>query len=116
MPELTPIGPIAAIIGALISAGIGGLITYFVVVARKSVTFWIANSEDLTAPLQSAHPVISFKMGDLELKNLNRGSVLIKNTGNRAVTNVQFEIDIPGSHEHYITEPVSDDQKLRESV
>ena len=59
---------------------------------------------------------MSFKIDDIELKNLNRGSVLVKNTGNRAISNLEFEIQVPDIHEHYLTQAVSENEKLRSSM
>jgi hypothetical protein len=50
--NLALVGPFAPIIGALIGALIASLVTYFVVVRRKHLVFWIRNSEDIALPLR----------------------------------------------------------------
>jgi hypothetical protein len=91
-------GPIAPIVGAMVGALIAAAVTYFVVVKRKRVTFWIRETEDLTAPLRKHHPDISIKIGNNEYKNMNKGSVLIRNMGNQAVENFAFDVALPGRH------------------
>jgi hypothetical protein len=72
MPDLTPIQPIAAIIGALITAAVSALVTYSLVAKRKTVTFWVSESEDVTLPLRRHHNDIVFKVSGREFLNLNR--------------------------------------------
>jgi hypothetical protein len=50
MPDLSGIQPIAAIIGAIITATTAIVVAYFIVAKRKRVAFWIEPSIDLTLP------------------------------------------------------------------
>ena len=66
-------GPISPIAGALAGAAIGGAITYFYVVKRKAVAFWISKSEDLTLPLQRHNQQIVLKIGNDEMFEVDKG-------------------------------------------
>src|SRR5262245_21523708 len=96
--DLTPIQPVAAIIGALITAGIASAVTFFVVVKRKVVTFWVAPTIELTGEMKKQHERISFKIDDKEFRDLHRAQVSVRNTGNAAISNFCFDILIPGEH------------------
>jgi hypothetical protein len=114
--DLTAIQPVAAIIGAIITATVSVLVTLFVVVKRKRVTFVISPSEDLTLVLRQSHKFIVIKWGDRELLNLNKGSVIVKNTGNSSISHFHFEIMVQGKHPFCIADVVSPDPKLRSEV
>ena len=116
MPDLTPIQPVASIIGAIITAAAASLVTYFVVTKRKVIKFWIGESEDITAPLKKEHPAIVFKVGERELPNLNRATIAAKNVGNTAVANLHFEINIEGDHQNAFFVITAKSPTLKEAI
>jgi hypothetical protein len=114
--QLAYIGPLAPIIGGFVGASIGAFVTYYLVLVRKAVTFLVGKSEDITLPLRQEHDFIEFKIGDRTLLNLNRASVIVRNSGNGAITDFCFDIEIPGRHPHYLAKLVTNDVDLRNSV
>jgi hypothetical protein len=108
--------PLVTIFGPIIGAIIGALVTYFVVVKRKTVTFWISKSDDLTLPLRQEHDLIVFKIGERAMPNLNMARIHVKNTGNTPIKDFGFDIEIPGSHPHYLAKTIVDDRKIKESI
>ncbi len=93
MPDLMSIQPIAAIIGAIISAGIAAIVTYFVVVKRKGVTFIVST-----------------------WTRLNRAVIRIKNSGNDVISGFEFDVMIPGVHPLRLADRLSKDIKLHDDV
>lgn len=91
------LGPITPVIGNLLSAAAGALVVWLWTSKRKVLTFTVRVSEDLTLPLQQHHPNLAFRIGEYEMFNLNPGSVRIRNTGNTSISNVEFEITVPGT-------------------
>jgi hypothetical protein len=112
---LNMVGPLAPLIGALISAVIAALVTYLVVVQRKKVAFWIATNESLVPP-QNRHQNIVFKIGDKEMPRLNRGGIQVKNLGNSCIPRFAFELELLGEHPVCIAEVAARDAKLRDDV
>lgn len=114
MPEWwsSTVGPAAPIIGALLSAIIGGVITLVFIHKRKQLTFTMGKSEDLTSPLKQHHGLISFKFGLREVSNLNRATVRVKNSGNTTLKDVKFDVMIYGSHPFHISEVSMRDANL----
>jgi hypothetical protein len=110
------VGPIAPIIGAVIGAMIAAAVTYYLVVKRKSLGFWITKTEDLTSSLQRHHQQIVVSVGGQGFLNLNRASVLIKNTGNTSIGDFKFDIHIPGEHQGYLSNVVVADNDLRDAI
>jgi hypothetical protein len=110
------IGPAAPIVGAIAGAIIGAVVTLYFVLKRKRVAFYVTPSEDITIPLQQHKRHIGFKLGDRELLNLNRGSVLVVNRGNTAIQDFTFDIVINGDHQFAAAELNSDDVKLVNAV
>jgi hypothetical protein len=98
------IGPAAPIVGALLSAIIGGAITLLIVHKRKKLTFIVRKSEDLTAPLKQHHGLISFRFGLRDVNSLNRAAVRVRNTGNTTIKDVKFSVLIFGTHAFHISE------------
>jgi hypothetical protein len=113
MPDFGPLSPILA---ALASAIITALVTYYVVAQRRAVTFWISKSDDLTLPLRKHHRHIVFKIGDVEMLNLNRAFVSVKNRGNVAIKDFAFDIEVPGQHENVWLETTIKDDKLKHAL
>jgi hypothetical protein len=78
------------------------LVTYYIVVRRKYVVFWISKSDDITLPLRQegmrVRQFFSFKLGDREFRNLNKSTVRVKNKGNVAIQNLSFDVVILGEH------------------
>lgn len=116
MLHLAAVQPLAVIIGALITATAVALVTYFIAVKRKSVTFWVGKSEDLTFPFRGDHKKIFFKIGDREFHNLNKSTIFVKNTGNTSIQDLKFDIEIPGDHPQYIAEAAITDGYLRKAI
>jgi hypothetical protein len=109
-------GPIAPIVGAIVGACITAGVTYFVIYKRKVVNFWVSETEDLTLPLRQHHSFVRFRVGDSDLSNLNRGRVVVKNTGNTAIANLAFDIEIPGTHAMHLAEHHATSQKLYQAI
>jgi hypothetical protein len=114
--QINLVGPIAPIIGAIMGALITAAITYFLVVKRKSLGFWISESEDLTRLLRQHHQQIVVSVGQQGFFNLNRATVLVKNTGNVSIEGFNFDIEIPGEHKGYLADMLVDDEDLRKSI
>jgi hypothetical protein len=106
MPEwwTSSVGPLAPIVAALVSAGIGAAITFLFTHKRKRLAFTIRKSEDLTSPLRQHHGLISFRFGLREVSSLNRAVVRVRNTGNTTIKDVKFDITLFGSHPFYLSE------------
>ena len=113
--QLDIIGPLAPIVGAVSAAAVSALVTYFVVMKRKKVEFWIAASEKI-APPHNRHQNILFKIGDKDVLNLNKGEVSVKNSGNKSIANFIFHLKLPGVHSACFAEIAASDGKLRDDV
>lgn len=109
LPLITIFGPI---IGAIIGAGV----TYFLVIKRKRVTFWLAHSEDLTTLLRSHRRIISIKVDDKDVRTLNRTKVAVKNTGNTTIAGLTFQVVILGEHGFVAPEVSAGDVKLEQAI
>ena len=100
--DLTLLGPLSPIIGAVIGAVIASLVTYFIVVRRKYLMFWIIKSNDIAFPLRQQAMLLrqffSIKIGDRRFHNLNKSTVPVKNIGNIAIQHLSFDVVIPGEH------------------
>jgi hypothetical protein len=100
--DLTLLGPLSPIIGAVIGAVIASLVTYFIVVRRQYLMFWILKSNDIAFPLRQQAMLLrqffSIKIGDREFHNLNKSTVRVKNIGNIAIQHLSFDVVIPGEH------------------
>jgi hypothetical protein len=105
-------GPLATIIGAVI----GAAVTYFLVVKRRRLVFWVAPSEDLTSSLRSHHNRITVTVGGQGFFNLNRGTIYVENIGNTSIDPFAFDVEIPGKHEGYLAELVGGEPQLREAI
>jgi hypothetical protein len=90
------------IVGPPIFAAIIGIVAGRFYRERKRVTFTIGNSEDLTLPLQQqAHGGVTFKFAGEDWVNLNRATVVVRNTGNTSIKDFRFDVVIPNRHNHY---------------
>jgi hypothetical protein len=102
--QIPLVGPLAPVIGAIVGGLIGACVTYRLVVKRKALAFRISESEDLTLALRQHHKFIAFKLGDKEMLNLNRSSVVVRNAGNVSIGNVAFAVGINGNHDVALAE------------
>jgi len=116
MEGLVPYLPLVAILGPILGALIGALVTYRFVVKRKRVNFFIHHTEDLTLPLQQQQSMVVFRVGNSEVLNLNRALILIKNTGNTAISNFEFDVEVPNQHSMCIAESFSENRKLAGAI
>lgn len=116
MAEIIPYLPLIAVAGPIIGALIGAGVTYYVVVKRKVVSFWIEDSEDLTLPLRQEQEHIIFKVGSVELLNLNRGMVHVVNNGNTPIPDFAFEIMISGGRAIILPKVTASNELLRSAV
>jgi hypothetical protein len=91
------VGPLGPIIAAIITF----FATFFFLRKRKRVIFLVSKSEDLTLPLRRESRDVTFKITGEDWFNLNRATVTVKNIGNTSIKDLQFDIQIPGSHNHY---------------
>jgi hypothetical protein len=102
--QIPLVGPLAPVIGAIVGGLIGAFVTYRLVVKRKVLVIRVDESEDLTLPLRQRHKFMAFKIGDKEMLNLNRSSILVKNAGNVSIANVTFSIVVEGIHDVALAE------------
>jgi hypothetical protein len=115
-PQLGYVGPLAPIIAAIIGALITAVVAYFLLARRKILSFWIADSEDVTLPLRRHHSDISVKVSGREFQNLNRASIFVKNTGNTSIAPCAFDVEIPGEHIQFLAELTTKDPDLRRAI
>jgi hypothetical protein len=114
--QIPLVGPLAPVIGAIVGGLIGAFVTYRLVVKRKALAFRVSESEDLTLALRQHHHFIAFRIGDKEMLNLNRASVLVKNVGNVSIANVAFVVVINGNHSVSLAEASGGSIELRREV
>jgi hypothetical protein len=74
--------PLVAIVSPIIGALIGAAVTYYFVVKRKRVTFYVGRSEDLTLRLRQHQSFVVFKLNNKEVSNLNRAIIESCETSN----------------------------------
>jgi hypothetical protein len=110
------IGPLAPIIGAIVGAVIASLVTYFVVVRRKSASFSIRSSTDLTRAIRRLHRNISVKIGDKEFPNLHQNALDVRNTGNSTIKDFSFQVMLSGVFIAYFAEIETNDIRLRQDI
>ncbi|MFH1343102.1 MAG: hypothetical protein ABIL01_18145 [Pseudomonadota bacterium] len=108
--------PFITFFGPIIGALIGAAITWYVVVPRKEVTFWVSEPEDITRPLLKHYPEIKFRVSGRDFDSLNRSMVVVKSTGNRSVNELKFDIEIPGLHTEFLAELGVENEALRKSI
>jgi hypothetical protein len=116
LDDFIPYAPFITILGPIIGAIIGAVVTYFIVVKRRKASFSISKSEDVTLPLHREHRNIVFKIGNQEMTNLNRASILVKNTGNTVISNFQFDIEVPGVHRNALADKLSENKQLHDAI
>ncbi len=114
--QISYIGPLAPIIGAIVGGVIGIVGTYYFVAKRKRLGFWVTKSEDLTSALRRHHREIVVSVGGRGFLSLNRSTVLVKNTGNVSIGDFKFDIEIPGAHQSYLAEVLVNDAELRKAI
>jgi hypothetical protein len=110
------IGPLAPIIGAMLAAVIGAAVTYFLVVKRKTLGFWVTPAEDLSAGLRGHGRQIVVSVDGQGFLNLNRATVVVKNTGNESISGIRFDIEVPGEHRGYLADVIVDSVELRKEI
>ena len=108
--------PFITIFGPIVGAIIGALVTYFVVVKRKKLVFWIGETEEITEPVRREHERIKFKIGDIEVDNLNRAVIEVRNRGNGLIGNLDFEIEFEGPSEYAIVAASAKNQRLQQAI
>jgi hypothetical protein len=115
-PQLGYVGPVAPIVAAIIGAFITAAVAYFFLARRKILSFWVADSEDVTLPLRRHHSDISVKVSGREFQNLNRARIFVKNTGNTSIVPCVFDVEIPGEHNQFLAELTTKDPDLRRAI
>lgn len=85
MASLIPYFPLIAIVGPIAGALIGAAITYFFVVKRKRVTFYISPTEDLMQGLRQHLATAVLRLDNRDVLELNRATVTVKNNGNASI-------------------------------
>jgi hypothetical protein len=116
MDSLTQYLPIITIFGPIIGALIGAAITLRFVVKRKRVTFYLYRTEDLTSELRKKLSVVVLRLNNRDVTELNRGTVMVRNSGNAPIINFQFDIMIPGEHELRLADKFSEDSNLHQAI
>jgi hypothetical protein len=116
LDDFIPYAPFVAVFGPIIGAIIGAVVTLLYVVKRRKVAFSISESEDVTLPLHREHRNIVFKIGDREMKNLNRASILVKNTGNTTISDFHFDVEIPGQRQNALADKLTENEKLHAAI
>jgi hypothetical protein len=106
--DLTPIQPIAAIIGALITAAAAVCVALFITRKQKRITFWVEEPEDLNAALRKEAAGVRIMVGDQEVRQLCRCQITLRNTGNDTITNVSFEVSSEYLRRFLAASPASD--------
>jgi hypothetical protein len=101
--NLSSLGPLfSPITAAVFSSVITFLVTYYIVVKRQYLIFWISRSDDIALPLRQQGMRIqhffSIKIGDREFDTLNKCTVHVKNKGNVPIRDLSFDVVIPGQH------------------
>jgi hypothetical protein len=114
--QISYIGPLAPIIGAIIGGAIGIAGTYYFVAKRKRLAFWVTKSEDLTSALRRHHREIIVSVGGQGFLSLNRSTIVVKNIGNVSIGDFKFDIEIPGEHQSYLTDVLAQDAELGKAI
>lgn len=110
------VGPLAPIIGAIVGALIAALVTYFLVVKRKALGFWVSETEDLSHALHRHGRVIVLSVDGRPFLNLNRTTIRARNVGNTSIEGFSFDIVVPERHESYFGEVLKANPDLREAI
>jgi hypothetical protein len=114
--QINFVGPIAPILGAIVGGLITLVVTYALVIKRKSLGFWVSKAEDLTSSLRRHHNQIVVSVGGQSFLNLNRAMVEVENRGNVALENFKFEIEVAGEHKGYLADVIADEEDLRKGI
>jgi hypothetical protein len=106
---------ICTIAGAFIGV-VGTLIIEYFRKERKSVRFAIDAPEDLAAALRSHGSSFELKVNGVSTQTLNASGVTVQNTGNVIISDLSFDVLIPGEHEIASAHASSENPKLVSAI
>jgi hypothetical protein len=106
---------ICTIAGAVIGV-VGTLLVEYFRRERKAVRFVLQAPEDLAAALRSHGNSFELKVNDVATQTLIAAGVTVQNTGNVIITDLMFDVGIPGKHILAQAQAVSENKKLVAAV
>lgn len=118
MPEAGH-GDVLVAIATIIGALVGVLGTYLVEHFRKtrrSILFNLAAPEDLASALRERGNSFEVKVNEVTTQSLVAAGVTVKNTGNTTISDISFDLVIPGRHTLALVDIISDNAKLKSAI
>lgn len=106
---------ICTIAGAFIGV-LGTLLVEYFRSERKALRFVVEAPEDLAAALRSHGNSFELKVNDVATQTLIAAGVTVQNTGNVIITDLAFDVGIPGKHILVQAQPVSENKKLAGAI
>jgi hypothetical protein len=106
---------IAAIVGAVIGV-LGALLIEYFRAERKAVRFVIDAPEDLAAALRSRGNSFELKVNGVVTQTLIAAGVTVQNTGNAVITDLTFDVGVPGVRILAQAQQVTDNLKLASAI
>lgn len=103
-------GPLATIIGSILSAGAAASATYAWMYKRKSLEISIFKPEEVSRYLRQHAKTISIKFADKDLLELNRSLVVVRNTGNTVIKDFSADLYLPGDRSFFTADLNIDDR------
>ena len=116
MEQLVPYLPLMTVFGPIIGALIGAAVTLSFIVKRKRVTFYVYRTEDLIRELRRSLAVVVLRLNNQDVTELNRAQVIVRNNGNAAIKDFQFDIMIPGDHGLRLAEKQATNANLDQDI
>src|SRR5690242_145420 len=107
--------PLIAIVGPILAAFITALVTRHFR-ERKRINFNVDGVDDLMLSLRQHFPVVVLRLGNQDVRSLNRAVVYVSNTGNVPLKDVSFDVVIPGEHSTKLLSEQAKDHKLRRDI
>jgi hypothetical protein len=111
-----PIAPILGGLGAVIGACIGAAVTFIYVVKRKRVLFTIEETEDLLQALRAEDDSITINISGSPVSSFNRCRINVKNVGNTAIQNFQFDVTTGVHRGYFAIGPLGNDESIRSAI
>jgi hypothetical protein len=105
----------ATILGAILGVAGAYLVEYFRK-ERLAVRFALTSPEDLARALRERGNSFEVKVNDFSTQQLIAAGVTVKNTGNTTITDLTFDLIIPGPHRLALAEVITDNVKLKSAV
>lgn len=102
---------IATIVGAFIGVA-GTLIVDYLRKERKTLRFVIDSPEDLAAALRNRGGTFDLKINDIVTQTLVASGITVQNIGNVIISDLAFDISVPGHHSFAQAQASSQNAKL----